>query len=111
MIWAYIRAGGAAETSRPRGGLPAEVWALDWHRLWIIAWYLDQAAVWMPEPDRDAFVASVVRPWTLCRPGIPRGTGNSPPSASGSTTARLPPRHPPGLDDPPRMLCPRSPHT
>lgn len=61
MIWAYIRAGGAAETSRPRAGLPAEVWALGWHRLWIIAWYLEQAVVWMPDPDRDGMVISVVR--------------------------------------------------
>ncbi|MCM3922544.1 phosphotransferase [Frankia sp. AiPs1] len=61
LIWAYVRAGGAAETSRPRAGLPPETWALGWHRLWIIAWYLEQSAIWMPNPDRDPTVIPVIR--------------------------------------------------
>ncbi|CAJ60452.1 MULTISPECIES: phosphotransferase [Frankia] len=61
LIWAYIRTGGAPETSRLRAGLPAEQWALGWHRLWIIVWYLEQATTWMPNPDQDAFTATVIR--------------------------------------------------
>ncbi|KJE21371.1 putative aminoglycoside phosphotransferase [Frankia torreyi] len=61
LIWAYIRAGGAAEASRSRAGLPAERWALGWHRLWIIAWYLEQATTWMPSFDQDTFTATVIR--------------------------------------------------
>ncbi|SBW26539.1 hypothetical protein FDG2_4959 [Candidatus Protofrankia californiensis] len=61
LIRAYVEAGGAAETSRLRAGLPAELWALGWHRLWIIAWYLEQATTWINNPTQDAFVEQVVR--------------------------------------------------
>jgi hypothetical protein len=61
LIREYVQAGGPMEAHRPRAGLPAEEWALGWHRLWIIAWYLDQAAVWMPDPARDEVTSAVVR--------------------------------------------------
>ncbi|SBW27834.1 phosphotransferase [Protofrankia symbiont of Coriaria ruscifolia] len=61
MIWGYIRAGGYGEASRPRAGLPPEAWALGWHRLWIIAWYLEQATTWINDSSQDDFVAQVVR--------------------------------------------------
>lgn len=61
LILAYVRAGGQGEASRPRGGLPVGLWALGWHRLWITVWYLDQALIWMPDPDRDELTSDVVR--------------------------------------------------
>ena len=60
LIRDYVRAGGPVETERPRAGVLAEEWALGWHRLWITVWYLDQSVVWMPDPARDVFAASVV---------------------------------------------------
>lgn len=61
MISAYVEAGGAAEAAYHRAGLPPEYWALGWHRLWIIAWYLEQATKWMPDRRQDEFAAKVVR--------------------------------------------------
>jgi hypothetical protein len=57
----YVRAGGASEVAMARGGLPAEAWAMGWHRLWIIDWYLEQATTWINDPSQDEFVAGVVR--------------------------------------------------
>ncbi|ABW10845.1 aminoglycoside phosphotransferase [Parafrankia sp. EAN1pec] len=61
MIRAYIQAGGYGEAARPRAGLQPEAWALGWHRLWIIAWYLEQATTWINDPGQDDVVAQVVR--------------------------------------------------
>lgn len=42
LIDAYISAGGPAETAAARGGLPAQNWALGWHRVTISDWYAEQ---------------------------------------------------------------------
>jgi Phosphotransferase enzyme family len=42
LISAYIAAGGQPEAAAPRGGLPAHIWALGWHRVWIADWYAEQ---------------------------------------------------------------------
>ncbi|MBM0255518.1 phosphotransferase [Micromonospora sp. 4G55] len=44
LIHAYIRAGGHAGVASRRGGLPADRWALGWHRIWAAHWFLSQAA-------------------------------------------------------------------
>jgi hypothetical protein len=61
LIESYIHAGGTPDAAAPRAGLPAAAWALGWHRLWIIAWYLDQATTWINDPSQDNFVQGVVR--------------------------------------------------
>ncbi|OHV50402.1 aminoglycoside phosphotransferase family protein [Frankia sp. B2] len=61
LIQSYIRAGGTPEAATPRAGLPAAAWAMGWHRLWIISWYLEQATTWINDPSQDPFVESVVR--------------------------------------------------
>ncbi|MFF0524089.1 hypothetical protein ACFYTC_35795 [Actinomadura nitritigenes] len=61
MIGAYIAAGGPKSAAAERGGLPAEVWAGGWHRVWICEWYLQQSVHWMPDPDADEATQRVVR--------------------------------------------------
>lgn len=40
QIEAYVANGGTRRARTRRGGLPAEYWALGWHRLWSAAWLL-----------------------------------------------------------------------
>nr|MDT0664689.1 phosphotransferase [Micromonospora sp. DSM 115978] len=61
FIRAYVDAGGPAEAEATRGGLSSETWAMGWHRLWIVAWYLEQATTWINDPSTDPHVESVVR--------------------------------------------------
>ncbi|MBO2465382.1 phosphotransferase [Actinomadura violacea] len=61
MIGAYIAAGGPESAAAERGGLPAEVWAGGWHRVWICEWYLQQCVRWMPNPEADEATQRVVR--------------------------------------------------
>lgn len=42
LIDAYVSAGGAVEAAETRGGLPAQDWALAWHRIWVCDWYAEQ---------------------------------------------------------------------
>jgi hypothetical protein len=53
LIDAYIAAGGAASARDDRGGLPPARWAVGWHRLWVIEWYLEQATTWINDPSTD----------------------------------------------------------
>ncbi|MBL7488281.1 phosphotransferase [Frankia sp. AgB1.9] len=61
LIAAYVAAGGAPEAAKPRGGVPAASWALGWHRLWAVEWYLEQATTWINDPSQDTTVEPVVR--------------------------------------------------
>ncbi|MFD0903585.1 phosphotransferase [Actinomadura sediminis] len=61
MIEAYIAAGGTRDAGSRRGGVPAEVWAGGWHRVWICDWYLQQCQRWMPDPGRDEATQRTVR--------------------------------------------------
>jgi hypothetical protein len=60
----YVQAGGPAEALHDRGGLTAQEWALGWHRVWIVEWYLAQAAQWIANPDDDPVYERVVRAHT-----------------------------------------------
>jgi hypothetical protein len=57
----YVQAGGPREALHDRGGLRAQVWALGWHRVWIVEWYLAQAVRWIANPDDDPVYERVVR--------------------------------------------------
>jgi Phosphotransferase enzyme family len=49
LIEAYVAAGGHRAALASRAGLPAEAWALGWHRLWAADWYLCQLDMgWIP---------------------------------------------------------------
>lgn len=61
MLDAYVTAGGSPSARQPRGGLPPQVWAGGWHRVWIVEWYLQQCAHWMPDPASDEATQRTVR--------------------------------------------------
>lgn len=54
----YVTAGGTPDALAPRGGLTAEHWALGWHRMWAVEWFMEQSvchgqrghqgALWVP---------------------------------------------------------------
>lgn len=56
----YLAAGGPPEAAAPRAGLPPERWAVGWHRVWIVEWYLAQATTWIVNPADDPLYQQVV---------------------------------------------------
>ncbi|GAA3746694.1 hypothetical protein [Salinactinospora qingdaonensis] len=61
LLEAYVAAGGESGALASRGGLEAEHWALGWHRVWAVEWFLSQALVWIDDPAADPAYISVVR--------------------------------------------------
>jgi hypothetical protein len=61
LIDAYVAAGGADTAHAKRGGLAAAQWAMGWHRLWAIAWYLEQQTTWIADPDLDDVYRQTIR--------------------------------------------------
>ncbi|GIH72831.1 phosphotransferase family protein [Sphaerimonospora thailandensis] len=61
LIEAYVTTGGHPDALTSRGGLPAEVWALGWHRVWIVEWFMDQAVHWINDPTTDPAYITAVR--------------------------------------------------
>ena len=61
LIADYIAAGGPSDAQARRGGLPPERWALGWHRIWAVEWFLEQAHRWIDNPTRDPGSIEVVR--------------------------------------------------
>ncbi|WP_053708844.1 aminoglycoside phosphotransferase [Streptomyces sp. NRRL B-3648] len=57
----YVTAGGTPDALAPRGGLPAENWALGWHRMWAVEWFLEQAVRWINDPATDPAYIKAVR--------------------------------------------------
>jgi hypothetical protein len=43
LINSYVAGGGHHDALTPRAGLPAEVWALGWHRVWAVERFMNQA--------------------------------------------------------------------
>ncbi len=60
FIETYVAAGGHPDALRRRGGLPVENWALGWHRVWAVEWFLEQALIWINQPSRDPGSIKVV---------------------------------------------------
>lgn len=61
LIESYIAAGGHPDALARRGGLTAENWALGWHRIWIVEWFMDQAAHWIADPATDLTYLQAIR--------------------------------------------------
>ncbi|MEV7597146.1 aminoglycoside phosphotransferase family protein [Kitasatospora sp. NPDC089797] len=61
FIEAYAAAGGAKDALAKRGDLPAEQWALGWHRVWTGEWFMEQAVRWINNPQDDPVYIKVVR--------------------------------------------------
>ncbi|WP_424528865.1 hypothetical protein ACOZ38_04065 [Sphaerisporangium viridialbum] len=61
LIESYLAAGGHSEAQVSRGGLSPEAWALGWHRVWIVEWFMDQAVHWIADPTTDPAYLRTVR--------------------------------------------------
>ena len=73
LIEAYVGAGGHRAALASRAGLPAEAWALGWHRLWAADWYLQQLDMgWIPDQrlanQHEAITRHVGEAAALLRP-------------------------------------------
>jgi aminoglycoside/choline kinase family phosphotransferase len=61
LLQRYVRAGGHPDALADRGGLPAEHWALGWHRIHAAHWLLDCAVTGIDGPDTDTRHLTVLR--------------------------------------------------
>ncbi|GAA1649151.1 phosphotransferase [Actinoplanes couchii] len=57
----YIADGGHRDALADRGGLAAPDWALGWHRVWVVEWFMEQALRWINDPSQDQVYIDVVR--------------------------------------------------
>lgn len=57
----YVTEGGTPDALAERGGLPAEKWALGWHRMWAVEWFMEQAIRWINDPATDPAYIKAVR--------------------------------------------------
>ncbi|GAA2131338.1 aminoglycoside phosphotransferase family protein [Streptomyces synnematoformans] len=57
----YVTAGGTPDALAPRGGLTAENWALGWHRMWAVEWFMEQSIRWINDPATDPAYIKAVR--------------------------------------------------
>ncbi|MCC9308435.1 aminoglycoside phosphotransferase family protein [Kitasatospora sp. RB6PN24] len=61
FIEMYVAAGGPKDALAERGGLPAERWALGWHRVWAVEWFMEQAVRWINNRADDSLYIKTVR--------------------------------------------------
>ncbi len=57
----YVTEGGTPDALAERGGLPAEKWALGWHRMWAVEWFMEQSIRWINDPATDPAYINAVR--------------------------------------------------
>ncbi|MGP4011480.1 phosphotransferase family protein [Streptomyces sp. 4N124] len=57
----YVTEGGTPDALAERGGLPAAQWALGWHRMWAVEWFMEQSIRWINDPDTDPAYIKAVR--------------------------------------------------
>jgi hypothetical protein len=57
----YVTEGGTPDALAERGGLPAQQWALGWHRIWAIEWFMEQSIRWIIDPATDPAYIKAVR--------------------------------------------------
>ncbi|MFI1704608.1 phosphotransferase family protein [Streptomyces griseoruber] len=57
----YVTEGGTPDALTPRGGLTAENWALGWHRMWAVEWFMEQSIRWINDPATDPAYIKAVR--------------------------------------------------
>ncbi|MGW0757238.1 phosphotransferase family protein [Streptomyces sp. NPDC002814] len=61
FLEAYVTEGGTPDALAERGGLPAEQWALGWHRMWAVEWFMEQSIRWINDPSTDPAYIKAVR--------------------------------------------------
>ncbi|WP_282795538.1 phosphotransferase [Streptomyces sp. CC224B] len=57
----YVAEGGTPDALAERGGLAAEKWALGWHRMWAVEWFMEQSIRWINDSATDPAYIRVVR--------------------------------------------------
>ncbi|MEU6605552.1 aminoglycoside phosphotransferase family protein [Streptomyces shenzhenensis] len=57
----YVTEGGTPDVLAERGELPAENWALGWHRMWAVEWFMEQSIRWINDPATDPAYIKAVR--------------------------------------------------
>jgi hypothetical protein len=60
FLESYVAQGGTSDALARRGGLPAEQWALGWHRMWAVEWFMEQSIHWINDPATDPLYIKVV---------------------------------------------------
>ncbi|MFD7664008.1 phosphotransferase family protein [Streptomyces sp. NPDC059788] len=61
FIESYVNEGGAPDALAERGCLAAEKWALGWHRMWAVEWFMEQSIRWINDPATDPAYIKAVR--------------------------------------------------
>ncbi|GGO85557.1 phosphotransferase [Wenjunlia tyrosinilytica] len=61
LLDTYVTEGGTPDALVERGGLPAERWALGWHRMWAVEWFMEQSIRWVNDPATDPAYIKAVR--------------------------------------------------
>lgn len=61
LLDTYVTEGGTPDALAERGGLPAEKWALGWHRMWAVEWFMEQSIRWINDPATDPAYLKAVR--------------------------------------------------
>ncbi|MEV0124966.1 aminoglycoside phosphotransferase family protein [Streptomyces sp. NPDC050703] len=61
LLEMYVSEGGTSDALAERGGLPAEKWALGWHRVWAVEWFMEQSIRWINDPATDPAYIKAVR--------------------------------------------------
>ncbi|MGW4412496.1 hypothetical protein ACWEJ6_51475 [Nonomuraea sp. NPDC004702] len=57
----YVAYGGPAHTLTRRGGLPAQRWALGWHRVWVADWFAEQIERGWAREKPQAWINAITR--------------------------------------------------
>lgn len=61
FLESYVTEGGTPDALAERGGLAAEKWALGWHRMWAVEWFMEQSIRWINDPATDPTYIKVAR--------------------------------------------------
>lgn len=61
LLVRYVEAGGHPDTLSDRGGVPAEIWAAAWHRIWAAETLMHQAAIAPSDIGPDSVTFAAIR--------------------------------------------------
>lgn len=61
LLETYVTEGGTPDALAERGDLPVEKWALGWHRMWAVEWFMEQSIRWINDPATDPTYIKTVR--------------------------------------------------
>lgn len=61
LMEAYVASGGLRQALAMRGGLDAPSWALGWHRVWVIDWFVEQIERGWAQGAEDSWTIAISR--------------------------------------------------